>query len=563
MNKIIRSTFVTGLLVLTSQFSLAGSATWDLNPSSNDWNTAANWTPDTVPNSPSDTATFDASNTRNISVASNTDVNGIVFDPGASAFTITMIGQGTSPSTLTISGAGVINNSGMPQQLINGAAPSGGVGNISLTGNAILGSSITLTNGLGGVNQDSDFTLTTFNDATSAGNATVINAGGSNSLHPFGGLTRFMGNATAAEGQFICRRAGKQAFAGVTFFQDNSTAANSTFTVEGASVVDGDGAIMGFYDTSSAGSALFTINGSDAEPLGSASVTFFGSSSAGNATLIANSGAIAGGGIAFEDDSTGGTARIEVFGNGGLGITDFLSGTPRTVGSIEGDGQVYLGASNLTVGTNNLSTTFSGVIQDKPSATAGSLTKTGTGTLTLSGANTYTGGTAVNQGALLVSNQIGSGTGTGAVAVTAGSLGGSGTITGPVTIGTGSGTGAFLAPAAGTKVPTRLTTQGTLILNSDSTYTYTFKANSKHARTDMVIANGATINSATLALKGKTQGQMKLGLVLNVINNTSANPISGTFSNLPDDAIVTVNGNNLQASYEGGDGNDLTLTVVP
>ena len=39
--------------------------------------------------------------------------------------------------------------------------------------------------------------------------------------------------------------------------------------------------------------------------------------------------------------------------------------------------------------------------------------------------------------------------------------------------------------------------------------------------------------------------------------------MSGTFSNLADGAIVTVNGNNFQPSYEGGDGNDLTLTVVP
>jgi len=42
-----------------------------------------------------------------------------------------------------------------------------------------------------------------------------------------------------------------------------------------------------------------------------------------------------------------------------------------------------------------------------------------------------------------------------------------------------------------------------------------------------------------------------------------ANAISGTFSNLPDGGIVTINGNNLQANCEGGDGNDLTLTVVP
>jgi hypothetical protein len=53
------------------------------------------------------------------------------------------------------------------------------------------------------------------------------------------------------------------------------------------------------------------------------------------------------------------------------------------------------------------------------------------------------------------------------------------------------------------------------------------------------------------------------GTVLTLISNTSANAINGTFSNLPDGAIVTIDGNNFQANYEGGDGNDLTLTVVP
>ena len=52
-------------------------------------------------------------------------------------------------------------------------------------------------------------------------------------------------------------------------------------------------------------------------------------------------------------------------------------------------------------------------------------------------------------------------------------------------------------------------------------------------------------------------------MVLTVIKNTAATPIAGTFRNLPDGGIVTVNGNNLQASYIAGDGNDLTLTVVP
>ena len=103
-----------------------------------------------------------------------------------------------------------------------------------------------------------------------------------------------------------------------------------------------------------------------------------------------------------------------------------------------------------------------------------------------------------------------------------------------------------------------------MIFNSDSTYTYTFKAKRNKSKTDKVVANGVTINSdAMFDLSGTAQGALTQGTVLTVIKNTAATPISGTFSNLPNGAIVNVNGNNLRASYSGGDGNDLTLTVVP
>ena len=81
------------------------------------------------------------------------------------------------------------------------------------------------------------------------------------------------------------------------------------------------------------------------------------------------------------------------------------------------------------------------------------------------------------------------------------------------------------------------------------------------ANTQIAFVN--EINGATFAFQGTAQGALKHGLVLTAISNTAATPIAGTFANLPDGAILTVNGNNFQASYEGGDGNDLTLTVIP
>ena len=72
------------------------------------------------------------------------------------------------------------------------------------------------------------------------------------------------------------------------------------------------------------------------------------------------------------------------------------------LGSLEGAGITSLGSKNLSVGGNNLTTTYSGIIRDGgySGATGGSLTKVGTGTLTLEGANTYTGDTTVSAGTL-------------------------------------------------------------------------------------------------------------------------------------------------------------------
>jgi len=54
----------------------------------NDWNTVANWRPNTVPRRPSDVATFDVSNVTGLPISGAMDkVDHLAFTPSASAFT--------------------------------------------------------------------------------------------------------------------------------------------------------------------------------------------------------------------------------------------------------------------------------------------------------------------------------------------------------------------------------------------------------------------------------------------------------------------------------------------
>src|SRR5919204_6148417 len=122
----LRVAILAALTVVLTQVAYAGSATWLASPPTGNWNHAANWTPATVPNGPSDTATFATSNTTGVSISANTEVNSIVFNAGASAFSIT-----ARPTlTLTVSGAGIANNSGVTQNFVAAVGSAGNIGSI-------------------------------------------------------------------------------------------------------------------------------------------------------------------------------------------------------------------------------------------------------------------------------------------------------------------------------------------------------------------------------------------------------------------------------------------------
>ncbi|UEM12658.1 autotransporter domain-containing protein [Bradyrhizobium barranii subsp. barranii] len=223
-------------------------------------------------------------------------------------------------------------------------------------------------------------------DTATAGRATITNDGG---LIGFFGRTN-SGSAT------ITNQNG-----GITAFIDQASAGSATIVNK-----DFGGTTFGAFGGSTATAENATIiNEADGQ-------TAFGSfTTAGNATIITKDG----GETKFADNSTGGNAR---FITTGTGIVDFGGGTGPagdgriTAGSIEGSGTYYIGGGNtLVVGGNNLSTEVSGVIGDYDpcgcgAIGSGSLEKVGSGTLVLSGTNTYTGTTTVNGGILRVDGDI-------------------------------------------------------------------------------------------------------------------------------------------------------------
>jgi autotransporter-associated beta strand protein len=277
---------------------------------------------------------------------------------------------------------------------------------------------------------------TSFFGANTAGKATIVNI--------FGGSTLFLDSSNAGSAN-ITNRNGGITFFGTPNGTETSTAANATFDNNNGGTIfaaltnagtahitnrNGGGTIFG--DLASAASATIINNSNGFTAFGSA----FGTDTptAGNATITNNAGGTTvfnafatasnaiittngGGSTLFYDNSTGGKAQFITVGTGYVDFSGSLgpNGDGRiTAGSIAGSGTYYIGAGNtLVVGGNNLSTEVSGVIADfNPCgcgpAGPGSLEKVGTGTMILSGANTYTGTTKVNGGILEVDGSIAS-----------------------------------------------------------------------------------------------------------------------------------------------------------
>jgi autotransporter-associated beta strand protein len=405
----ILATSIAALTALCFFPQGARAQTW-VGGTSSDWNTATNWTnPASVPVT---TATFDASSVTGVSISVATGVGGITFDANAtSTYTITI----NSPGSLSITGVGIMNSSGVAQDFAVGVDGSGNFGTLTFSGSATAGSDIQITAD-GATLSGATGAQTIFQGTSSAGSAILITQGGSNG--GLGGATLFKGSA------------------------DGGTAAATT---------NGNGTFDISYLTTG-GMNIGSIAGSGSYLLGSKTLTVGGNNQ--NTTV---SGVIADGG---QGGGTGGslvkvgTGTLTLTGaNTYTGATTVTGGTLQIGNTIGGAGSIGSAAvsvqsggtfslvnltggvlaNNISNGVSGLGTvlvnsgnlnTLSGVLSD---GTAGqlALTQSGSGQTILTNNETYTGATTVTNGTL----QIGTTTGAGSLnSVTAVSVTSGGTL---------------------------------------------------------------------------------------------------------------------------------------
>jgi len=438
--------------------------TWSGGGSDDLWSDALNWTGGVPQSAPSTALTFTGSNNlSSFNDLSNLQLNSITFDAAASVFnlsgnsinfvsnggtlpTLTVDSTNASPTTisnalvltdnLTIGGTG--GGGLVLSGVVSGASSltlSGGFVSLSNSGNSFSGGTIVT----GGTLQlGADNALPSGGDlsVTGATAAAVLDLNGHAAT--VGNINLGDGSINAAYTSMITDTSvgstglltlnGNITFnPGADMFGNNITPPamiNSNLSLTaGQHVIDnnGDGAYSTgpYYDVVIGG----LISGSGGLSLGSATDNNTGLTVALTHAANTYSGptnVIYGGLYLGAANALPMRGAVTVANTGSLYLyiasdQNQPAVTPgsynQTIGSLadapnSGHGSVYLGGATLTVGTDNTSTTFSGQILDNDSTTTdptvvgGSLVKVGTGTLTLSGSNAYTGSTTVSGGTL-------------------------------------------------------------------------------------------------------------------------------------------------------------------
>ena len=502
----------TGLLrAVTPTATWTGAVDGDLGKS-------GNWTPVTTPYTPQpdsdlvfgSSASTDLTGTLQVGAASS-----FTFLAGAPSYTYHV----PYAQTFQIDGGGILNNSGVTQTLSIDA------GNVTFQNSPVLTNATIAVNG--STTSNSYGALYLFG-TTSAGNSTIINNAGTVQFDG-GGFTTTAINSTLGSATVINN--GGVGLGG--FITINGSAGSATLIANGGLAANQSGGGIRFQGGSGS-SATITVNGGSGSNSQAGGIVFQNSSTAGNATVTLNGGTSGGGGAYayFYNTTTGGSAKF-VLNTGStldIGQTDF--GDVVSFGSVEGAGRIYLGGRTMQVGSLNTDTTISGLVSDMGlgGQTGGSLDKVGTGKLTLTNDDTYTGPTTVSAGTLSINGSV-----TSNVEVKSGAtLKGIGTVYGAVTVDAGG----ILSPG---NSPGTITMR-TLSLNDTSILDF-------------------ELGTVSDRVAVTTSGGLTLDGILNISDSGGFDP-SQTYTLFTASGSVTDNGLQIGSVPAGYSASDFAISVV-
>lgn len=496
---------LSSLFVLASPVAHAASVAWDGEGADNNFSTAANWVGDTVPVD-GDAITFDV-----------TDGSGIVdadiltndLPAGLQLSGITFIGVANTINSFTING-NAVNLQGI---IATNQTGQGGY--------ATLGLNITLSG-----------------DLTISGGST-LSIGNSSTLDLAGHGISINNYSTYIDG--IITGAGSMTFApgtGIWLGGANTTSANISTT----------GGYVSVADASALGSGSVTVNGADAYLIfcglnGAVLSNSFILNGADSGAIISNKGCMGGG----QPTSSEPLANVTLAGsvtlqkNTKIGSQGVFTITGPLLGSYSLsilDGQL---GSLVVNSSDNQSLTPNGASQSSNKTTEVTDKLPATDVLV-----------PVNE--TLIIKETGE---RGDITLSGGTLKGTGTV-GSVTVASGK-VAPGLSPgilntgnltfAGGTL---EIEIGGATAGNGDGFYDQTNVTGTVSLGTDVTILNTILWNNFAPAV----------GQSYTIINNDSNDAVTGTFVGMADDSSFTQNGVTYTINYNGGDGNDVVLTVT-
>ncbi|WP_312365952.1 autotransporter domain-containing protein [Ensifer sp.] len=450
-------------------------------------------------------------------------INGgaLAFNPATGTAATINVGNGVSTTIETVlqnGGTGTgLNKVGNGTLTLKGMNTYTGATSIAAGGTLAL-------SGQGRINASSGLTANGTFDVSAAAAADVKSLAGTGQV-VLGSNYLKINNATGTFSGAITGAGGVNIAAGTQVLTGANTFTGGAGISAGATLQIGDGGAGGSLASGVTNFGALVFNSSANANYGG-SITGPGSFSqigTGTLTLTANNSTS----VAV----TVGTGSTLQLGNGGT--TGWIGGSGNFLGSIANNGALIYNRSN--------DVTYAGTVSGN-----GTLTQAGTGKLTLTGVNSFTGATDIKSGDLIVNGSLANSSLT---TIRRGArLGGTGTL-GNTTIQAGG------VHAPGSSI-------GTQTIAGNYTNNGVLQIEGSPTATDkLIVSGGVDISGATLDLllspNTASSWQLINGPFI-LIDKQSSGAITGTFASIVDNLVFL----DPTVDYSGGDGNDLSLKLT-